>query len=61
VRIPPLCRADCDTDGELTIDDFICFQTRFTTGHVYGDCDIDGLYTIDDFVRFQTYFAIGCP
>ena len=61
VRIPAVCRADCDTDGALTIDDFICFQARFASEHIYGDCDIDGLYTIDDFVCFQTYFALGCP
>ena len=59
-RIPKLCRADCDIDGDLDIDDFICFQTRFATGHIYGDCDIDGLYTIDDFICFQTWFAVGC-
>ncbi len=26
------CHADCDENGELTIDDFICFQTLFAIG-----------------------------
>jgi Bacterial protein of unknown function (DUF839) len=28
----PTCYADCDGDGALTIDDFICFQTLFAVG-----------------------------
>jgi hypothetical protein len=52
--------ADCDKDGVLAIDDFICFQTLFATGDPYADCDADGQLLIDDFICFQTYFAIGC-
>jgi hypothetical protein len=29
---PGPCYADCDGDGSLTIDDFICFQTYFAIG-----------------------------
>jgi hypothetical protein len=54
------CLPDCDADGTLTIDDFICFQTYFAMGNSYADCDADGTLTIDDFICFQTFFAIGC-
>jgi V8-like Glu-specific endopeptidase len=54
------CYPDCDLDGVLTIDDFICFQTYFAVADPYADCDGDGVLTIDDFICFQTFFAIGC-
>jgi hypothetical protein len=54
------CYADCDKDGTLTIDDFICFQTMFAIADPYADCDQDGTLTIDDFICFQTMFAVGC-
>ncbi len=58
---PPInCYADCDADGTLTIDDFICFQTYFALGDPYADCDGDATLSIDDFICFQTFFAIGC-
>jgi hypothetical protein len=56
----PACYPDCDGDGVLTIDDFICFQTFFAIADPYADCDGDGVLTIDDFICFQTFFAIGC-
>ncbi len=54
------CYSDCDEDGSLTIDDFICYQTFFALGDPYADCDGDAFLTIDDFICYQTYFAIGC-
>ncbi len=54
------CAADCDASGDLTIDDFICFQTLFALGDPAADCDASGDLTIDDFICFQTLFAIGC-
>jgi probable HAF family extracellular repeat protein len=59
-KAPSPCYADCDASAELTIDDFICFQTFFALGDPYADCDGDGGLTIDDFICFQTFFAIGC-
>jgi hypothetical protein len=56
----PVCYPDCDGDGVLSIDDFICFQTFFALGDPYADCDGDGVLSIDDFICFQTFFAIGC-
>jgi hypothetical protein len=55
------CYADCDGDGVLSIDDFICFQTLFALGSQDADCDGDTVLSIDDFICFQTSFAIGCP
>ncbi len=57
---PNPCYPDCDDDGALSIDDFICFQTFFALGDLYADCDEDGALSIDDFICFQTFFAIGC-
>ncbi len=54
------CKPDCDASGELNIDDFICFQTRFAISDPYADCDGSGSLDIDDFVCFQTAYAIGC-
>jgi glucose/arabinose dehydrogenase len=56
----PACYADCEADGTLSIDDFICFQTLFAIGDGSADCDSDAALTIDDFICYQTYFAIGC-
>ncbi len=57
---PPTCYADCDGTGDLSIDDFNCFQTFFALGDPYVDCDGDSALSIDDFICFQTFFAIGC-
>ncbi len=57
---PPACYADCDENGSLGIDDFICYQTLFALGDPWADCDESGSLGIDDFICFQTVFAIGC-
>jgi hypothetical protein len=54
------CYADCEQDGDLDVDDFICFQTIFAVGLGSADCEGDGDLDIDDFVCFQTFFALGC-
>ena len=54
------CYADCEADGDLDIDDFVCFQTLFAFGDTYADCEADGDLDIDDFICLQTAFAIGC-
>ncbi len=54
------CYQECECDGMLTIDDFICFQTMFALGDPYADCDGTGVLTVDDFICYQTFFAIGC-
>lgn len=54
------CYADCDGDCNLSIDDFICFQTAFALGDPQADCDQSGAFSIDDFICYQTFYAIGC-
>jgi fibronectin-binding autotransporter adhesin len=54
------CYPDCDGDGTLSIDDFICFQTEYALGIDTADCEADGILDINDFICFQTFYAIGC-
>ncbi len=54
------CYTECECDGVLSINDFICFQTLFALGDPYADCDGDSVLTVDDFICYQTFFAIGC-
>ncbi len=58
--LPASCQADCDANGALTIDDFICYQTLFANGDPQADCDASGQLSIDDFICFQTAFVLGC-
>ena len=55
------CPADLDGDGDLTIFDFLQFQTFFDDGDLTADFDGDGDLTIFDFLEFQTQFDAGCP
>jgi hypothetical protein len=61
VVFPTVCYADCNGDGQLTVQDFGCFQTKFVTGDPYADCNGDGVATVQDFGCFQTKFVQGCP
>ncbi len=55
------CYADCNLDGNLTVADFGCYQTRFVAGDPYADCNGVGGLTVADFGCFQTQFVAGCP
>jgi len=55
------CRADLDGDGELTIFDFLAFQSAFDAMDPVADFDDDGEFTIFDFLAFQSEFDAGCP
>jgi hypothetical protein len=55
------CYPDCNGDGQLTVADFGCFQTRFVQGDPYADCNGDSALTVADFGCFQTRFVQGCP
>ena len=61
LRIGAACPGDCDGDGELTVNDFVCFQSRWQQGTGYGDCDGNGVLNVLDFVCFQGSFRQGCP
>ncbi|MGD1916666.1 MAG: GC-type dockerin domain-anchored protein [Phycisphaerales bacterium] len=54
------CRVDFDGDDELTIFDFLAFQTAFDAGDTAADFDGDGRLTIFDFLGFQSEFDEGC-
>jgi len=55
------CPADLDGDGELTIFDFLEFQSLFDAGDPAADFDGDGELTLFDFLAFQSAFDAGCP
>ena len=55
------CTVDLDGDGELTLFDFLEFQSLFDAGDARADFDGDGSLTIFDFLAFQSEFAAGCP
>jgi len=56
-----LCPADCDGDDNLSIFDFLCFQTAFDVRQPIADCNGDGLFDVFDFLCFQSAFMDGCP
>jgi hypothetical protein len=55
------CYADCDGDGSLGMDDFLCFQSAFLAAEPYADCDGSGGLDFFDFLCFQNEFLAGCP
>lgn len=55
-----LCSPDLDSDGVLTIFDFLTFLNLFEDGDAAADFDGDGELTLFDFLEFQTAFDAGC-
>jgi hypothetical protein len=55
------CYADCDSNGTLNVNDFICFQSAFAAATAYADCDHNSALNVNDFICFQSAFAAGCP
>ncbi|NRA58630.1 MAG: hypothetical protein HRU13_11015 [Phycisphaerales bacterium] len=58
---PLPCPVDLDGDGELTLFDFLAFQSLFDLGSPAADFDGDGSLTLFDFLAFQNAFDAGCP
>ncbi len=58
--LEPSCPADFDGDGELTIFDFLAFQTAFGDGDIAADLTGEGVLDIFDFLEFQNLFVAGC-
>ena len=54
------CPADLDSDGRLTLFDFLEFQTLFDAMDPRADFDGDGDFTVFDFLEFQNVFDAGC-
>ena len=61
VDVDAACRADLDSDGELTLFDFLAYQNLFDGGDLAADFDGDGELTLFDFLAFQNEFDAGCP
>jgi len=59
--IEPACGADCDGDGELTLNDFACFQAQWQAKTAFADTDGNGEYNVLDFVFYEVLFKEGCP
>lgn len=57
----PVCRADLDGDGRLTVFDFLEFINAYLAGQGRADFDTDGQINIMDFLQFQNEFDSGCP
>jgi len=55
------CAADFDGDGDLTVFDFLAFQSAFDAMDPAADFDADGEFTIFDFLAYSTAFDAGCP
>lgn len=55
------CAADLDLDGELTLFDFLAFQTAWDARTQAGDFNRDGVYDLFDFLAFSNAFDAGCP
>ena len=55
------CRADLDSDGELTLFDFLAFQDLYDAEDPKIDIDGDGRLTVFDFLAFQNAYDEGCP
>lgn len=72
-RTPPaigayeVCYANCDGSTAapiLNINDFTCFQSRFTAGEAYANCDGSAsapVPNVNDFICFVSAFGAGCP
>lgn len=64
---PVACYPNCDGSTAapiLNVNDFICFQTRYTLGDSYANCDgstAPPVLNVNDFICFQTLFTLGCP
>ena len=62
----PACYANCDnstTQPLLTVNDFVCFLSRFAAGDPSANCDASTLPPIlnaIDFTCFLNRYAAGC-
>lgn len=54
------CPADLDGDGDLTIFDFLEFQSLFDAGDPRADVFFDGRLDVFDFLEFLNLFEAGC-
>jgi hypothetical protein len=57
----PTCPAECDANGRLDVNDFVCFLTAFVARRPYANAFPDGAFDVQDFNAFLARFAAGCP
>jgi hypothetical protein len=66
-NVRPVCYPNCDgslTTPILSVNDFICFQTRYAAGDPYANCDgstAAPILSVIDFICFQAQYVSGCP
>jgi len=60
------CVADCDGDGALNTQDFLCYLAKWSAAYQSGnydagaDCNADGEINTQDFLCFLRLWAAGC-
>jgi hypothetical protein len=57
---PPSCRADLNSDGELTFDDIAIFVGLYNASDPRADFNGDGEWTFDDIPLFVSAYNAGC-
>lgn len=55
------CIADCNQDGNVDTQDFICFLNLFTQLDPQADCNGDTIVNTLDFTCFLNAWNAGCP
>ncbi|MBL9031791.1 MAG: hypothetical protein JNM80_08795 [Phycisphaerae bacterium] len=66
-QITQWCYANCDNSAVapvLNVNDFVCFQNKFSAGDPYANCDASTtppILNVNDFTCFLNKFAAGCP
>jgi probable HAF family extracellular repeat protein len=59
-RVQRPCPADCDLNGDVDLEDWLCFQARFNAAGPGGDCNADGALDLFDYLCFVNQFNAGC-
>ncbi|MFN0132882.1 MAG: GC-type dockerin domain-anchored protein [Phycisphaerales bacterium] len=66
-QINEWCYANCDNSAVapvLNVNDFVCFQNKFSANDPYANCDgstTPPILNVNDFTCFLNKFAAGCP
>ena len=66
ISIGSLCYPNCDestTAPFLSINDLVCFLSKFAAGDSYANCDMSSIppmFNVNDFICFMFRFSAGC-
>lgn len=58
--LTPVCDADVNLDGDLTVADFAAFRALYLAGDMRADRNGDGWLGVEDFSTFRAEFLAGC-